>query len=59
VPVVSLTLSQVQFVQRVTQLIEQEQRNDQNKNQNKKEDYANTISPLYLIVGNRTEEQSP
>jgi hypothetical protein len=40
----------------LSELIDQEQRCDDCHNQNKKEGYPESIGPVYLIVGNRTEE---
>jgi hypothetical protein len=37
-------------------LVHQEQRCDNQNNQSKKKVYPDSISPLYLIVGNRTEQ---
>jgi len=42
----------------LSKLVDQEQRCGHYNNQNKKEDDPDSIGPVYLIVGSRTEEQS-
>jgi len=46
------------LIEGLSELVDQEQRYHYYNNQNKKEGDSDSIGPVYLIVGNRAEEQS-